>query len=340
MAGIPGGLKMRRSKIIGYGFYVPDKVVTNFDLAEVMDTSDEWIRERTGIKERRWVENGIGPSDLAKEAASKALERSGLEPKDIDLIVLSTLNPDYFFPGSAFTLQAMLEFGEIAAIDVRAQCSGFIYSLSIADQFIKTGMYDNILVVGSEVHSLGLDHSDRGRDVTVLFGDGAGAVILGPSDDPEKGILSTHLHAQGEHYDKLWVQAPMGKRMPRISQEMIDQGLHYPKMDGRFIFRHAIQRFAEVVLEALSANGYTPDDLDLFIPHQANVRITKMSGQKLGLTEEKIFSNIHKYGNTTAASVPIALCEAIEEGRIKDGSLVCLASFGSGLSWASALIRW
>jgi len=331
---------MRRSKIIGWGFYVPEKVVTNFDLAEIMDTSDEWIVERTGIKERRFVEDGVGPADLAREATKKALAQAGLEPKDIDLIVLSTLNPDHFFPGSAFSLQAMFEFGEIAAIDVRGQCSGFVYSLSIADQFIKTGMYDNILVVGAEVHSLGLDYSNNGRDVTVLFGDGAGAVILGPSHDPEKGILSTHLHAQGEHLDKLCVPAPMGNRRPRISQEMIEQRLHYPKMDGRFIFRHAIQRFAEVVNEALSANGYTTADLDLFIPHQANLRITKMSGQKLGLTEEKVFSNIHKYGNTTAASIPIALCEAIEEGRIKDGNLVCLASFGSGLSWGSALIRW
>jgi 3-oxoacyl-[acyl-carrier-protein] synthase-3 len=331
---------MRRSRIIGQGFYVPDRVVTNFDLAQMMDTSDEWITERTGIKERRWVEDGVGPTDLAKEATIKALETARLEPKDIDLIVLSTLNPDVFFPGSAFTLQAALDFGEIAALDIRGQCSGFTYGLSVADQFIKTGMYDNILVAGSEQHSLGLDYTDRGRDVTVLFGDGAGVVILGPSDDPEKGILSTHMHAQGEHYDKLCVQAPMGNRRPRIGHEMIDQGLHYPKMDGRFIFRHAIQRFAEVVNEALAANGYTTADLDLFIPHQANDRITKMSGQKLGLPDEKVFSNIRKYGNTTAASIPIALCEAIQEGKIKDGSLVCLASFGAGLSWASVLIRW
>ncbi len=331
---------MRRSRIIGQGYYVPDKVVTNFDLAAVMDTSDEWIVERTGIKERRWVEDGVGPTDLAAEAAKKALEGAGLEPRDIDLIVLSTLNPDYFFPGTAFTLQARLDFGEIAALDLRGQCSGFIYCLSIADQFIRTGMYDRILVVGSEVHSLGLDHTDRGRDVTVLFGDGAGVLILGPSDDPERGVLSTHLHAQGEHYDKLWVPAPMGNRSPRISHEMIDNGLHYPKMDGKFIFRNAVQRFSEVVNEALQANGCSVADIDLFIPHQANFRITKMAAQKLGLPEEKAFSNIHKFGNTTAASIPIAICEALEQGKIKDGSLVCLASFGSGLSWGSALIRW
>lgn len=330
---------MRNSRIIGAGMYVPPKVVTNDDLAKLMDTSDEWIVERTGIKTRHYVEDGVGASDLGVEASKKALEQAGLKPEDIDLILFATLSPDYCFPGSGVLVQHKLGCRPVAAIDVRAQCSGFIYSLSIADQFIKTGRYEKILVIGSEVHSTGLDFSNRGRDVTVLFGDGAGAVILAPCEQGS-GILSTHLHSAGEHYDKLMAYAPASCRLPRITHQMIDEGLVHAKMDGKFIFRLAIEKFSEVVEEALKANGYTINDLDLLIPHQANLRISNMVGKKLGLPEEKVFNNIQKYGNTTAGSIPIAITEALEQGKIKDGSLVCLASFGSGLTWASALIRW
>jgi len=319
--------------------FVPPKVVTNDDLSKLMDTSDEWIVERSGIKERRYAEDGVGVSDLAVEASKKALAQAGLEPKDIDLIIFATLSPDYYFPGSGVLLQHKLGCRDIAAIDIRQQCSGFIYGLSIADQYIKTGQSERVLVVGAEIHSCGLDFSTRGRDVTVLFGDGAGVVILAPGE-AGKGILSTHLHSDGGHFDKLWTPAPMACRHPRLSHEILDQGLHYPIMDGKFIFKMAIGKFAEIVEDALKANGYTLEDLDLFIPHQANLRISNMVGKKLGLPDEKVFNNIQKYGNTTAGSIPIAISEALEQGKIKEGSLVCLASFGSGLTWASALIRW
>ncbi len=330
---------MRNSRIIGAGFYVPPKVVTNDDLSKLMETSDEWIRERSGIQERHYVEDGVGASDLGTEAARKALARAGLQATDLDLIVLASLSPDYCFPGSGVLVQHKLGCRDIAAIDVRNQCSGFIYSLSIADQFIKTGMYERVLVIGSEVHSTGIELATRGRDVAVLFGDGAGAVILAPCE-PGQGILSTHLHSQGEHYDKLMVYAPASCRQPRLTHEMLDQGLQYPKMDGKFIFRMAIDKFCGVIDEALKKNNLTLNDLDLFIPHQANLRISNMVGKKLGLPEDKVFNNIQKYGNTTAGSIPIAISEAWEQGKIKDGSLVCLASFGSGLTWASALIKW
>jgi 3-oxoacyl-[acyl-carrier-protein] synthase-3 len=330
---------MRNSRIIGAGFYVPPKVVTNDDLSKLMDTSDEWIRERSGISERHYVEDGVGASDLGAEAGKKALAMAGLKPEDLDLIVLATLSPDYCFPGSGVLVQHKLGCRDIAAIDVRNQCSGFIYSLAIADQFIKTGMYERVLVIGSEVHSTGLEFNNRGRDVTVLFGDGAGAVILAPGE-AGKGILSTHLHSNGEHHNKLWSFAPASCRLPRITHQMIDDGLIYAKMDGKFIFRMAIDKFCGVIDEALKKNNLTLNDLDLFIPHQANLRISNMVQKKLDLPDEKVFNNIQKYGNTTAGSIPIAIAEAWEQGKIKDGALVCLASFGSGLTWASALIRW
>jgi len=330
---------MRNSRIIGAGMYVPPRVVTNDDLSKLMDTSDEWIVERTGIKERHYVEDGVGASDLGVEAAKKALEKAGLKPSDIDLIIFATLAADYMMPGSGVLLQHKLGCRNVAAIDVRGQCSGFIYSLSIADQFIKTGMYERILVVGSEVHSGGLDLSTRGRDVSVIFGDGSGAVIVAPCD-AGRGILSTHLHSDGEHYDKLMGYAPASCRLPRITHQMLDEGLQFAKMDGKFIFRMAMDKFPAAIEEALQANGYTINDLDLFIPHQANLRISNMVGKKMGIPDDKVFNNIQKYGNTTAGSIPIAITEALDQGKIKDGSLVCLAAFGSGLTWASALIRW
>ncbi|MHA6248432.1 3-oxoacyl-ACP synthase III family protein [Pontibacter sp. CAU 1760] len=332
---------MRNSKIAGVGHYVPEQVVTNKDLEKIMDTSDEWIRERTGIVERRYFQEGIDTTaNMGAEAARRALKKAGLEAKDLDLIVFATLSPDYIFPGSGVLLQRELGIKEIPALDVRNQCSGFIYALSVGDQFIKTGMYNNVLVVGAEIHSSGLDFSTRGRNVSVIFGDGAGAVVLTPAESTDKGILSTHLHADGEFAEELAVLAPDTNKKERLTHEMIDDGSIYPYMNGNTVFKHAVTRFPEVIMEALQKNGYKPEDIDMLIPHQANLRITSYIQQKMGLPAERVFSNIHKYGNTTAASVPIALSEAVEEGRIKEGDLVCLAAFGSGFTWASALIRW
>ncbi|MBF9254750.1 ketoacyl-ACP synthase III [Pontibacter sp. 172403-2] len=332
---------MRNSKIAGVGHYVPERVVTNKDLEKIMETSDEWIRERTGIVERHYFEEGVDTtSNMGAEAARKALKMAGLEATDLDMIVFATLSPDYVFPGSGVLLQRELGIKEIPALDVRNQCSGFVYALSVADQFIKTGMYNHVLVVGSEIHSSGLDFSTRGRGVSVIFGDGAGAAVLSPSESNDKGILSTHLHADGEFAEELATIDPGSNKRERLTHEMIDEGSIYPYMNGNTVFKHAVTRFPEVIQEALQQNNYKPEDIDMLIPHQANLRITSYIQQKMGLPAEKVFSNIHKYGNTTAASIPIALSEAVEEGRIKEGDLVCLAAFGSGFTWASALIRW
>ncbi|RIJ41827.1 3-oxoacyl-ACP synthase III family protein [Pontibacter oryzae] len=332
---------MRNSRIAGVGHYVPENVVTNKDLEKLMDTTDEWIRERTGIVERRYFQEGVDTtSNMGAEASRRALKMAGLEPQDIDLIVFATLSPDYLFPGSGVLMQRELGLKEIPALDIRNQCSGFVYALSVGDQFIKTGMYNNVLVVGSEIHSTGLDFSTRGRGVSVIFGDGAGAVVLTPSESNDQGILSTHLHADGEFAEELAVTAPNSNKKERLTHEMIDDGSVYPYMNGNMVFKHAVTRFPEVIMEALNKNGYQPSDIDLLVPHQANLRITSYIQQKMGLPAEKVMSNIHKYGNTTAASVPIALSEAYQEGRIKEGDLVCLAAFGSGFTWASALIRW
>ncbi|ARS35140.1 3-oxoacyl-ACP synthase III family protein [Pontibacter actiniarum] len=332
---------MRNSRIAGVGHYVPDNVVTNKDLEKIMDTSDEWIRERTGIVERRYFQEGVDTTaNMGAAAARKAIQMAGLEATDIDLIVFATLSPDYLFPGSGVLLQRELGLKEIPALDVRNQCSGFIYALSVGDQFIKTGMYNNVLVVGAEIHSTGLDFSTRGRGVSVIFGDGAGAVVLTPSESNDRGILSTHLHSDGEFAEELAVTAPNSNKKERLTHEMIDDGSVYPYMNGNMVFKHAVTRFPEVIEEALNKNGYKAEDIDLLVPHQANLRITSYIQQKMQLPAEKVMSNIHKYGNTTAASVPIALSEAYEEGRVKEGDLVCLAAFGSGFTWASALIRW
>ncbi|WP_187262314.1 3-oxoacyl-ACP synthase III family protein [Pontibacter beigongshangensis] len=332
---------MRNSKISGVGHYVPERVVTNKDLEKLMDTSDEWIRERTGIVERHYFQEGIDTTaNMAAKAARKALAMAGLEAKELDMIVFATLSPDYVFPGSGVLLQRELGIKEIPALDLRNQCSGFIYALSVADQFIKTGMYNNVLVVGSEIHSSGLDFTTRGRNVSVIFGDGAGAAVLTPSESNDKGILSTHLHADGEFAEELATLDPGSNKQERLTHEMIDEGTIYPVMNGNVVFKHAVTRFPEVIEEALKANNYQPSDIDMLIPHQANLRITSFIQQKMGLPVEKVFSNIHKYGNTTAASIPIALSEAVEQGSIQEGNLVCLAAFGSGFTWASALIRW
>jgi 3-oxoacyl-[acyl-carrier-protein] synthase-3 len=330
---------MYRAKITGVGHYVPEKVITNFDLEKMMDTSDEWIRERSGIHERHFVADEENNSDMAAKATHKALEMAGKNVEDIDFIIYATLSSEYFFPGSGCVLQEKLGLPGIGALDIRNQCSGFIYGLSIADQYIKTGMYRTILLIGSEVQSRGIDLSTRGRDVAVLFGDGAGAAIIERSDDPDRGIITTHLHADGRHIRELWCEDPGSVRKPRLTHEMIESTSIWPYMNGKYVFKYAVTKFPEVINEALDKAGVKKDEVDLVIPHQANLRITEAVRARLELPEEKVYSNIHKYGNTTAASIPIALSEAIAEGRVKENSLVCLAAFGSGFTWASALVR-
>lgn len=334
---------MLRSRILSLGYYVPDNVVTNDDLSQRMDTSDEWIRERSGIEQRRYFTPGKDTvANMGTAAARMALDRAGLTPDDVDFIIFATLNPDYMFPGSGVLVQRELGINGkgIPALDIRTQCSGFVYGLSIADQFIKTGMYQTVLLIGSEIHSSGLDFSDEGRNVTVLFGDGAGAAILQATEEDNRGILTTHLHADGEHAEQLATLYPSGHKERHITHEMIDQGDIYPVMNGRYVFKFAVEKFPEVIMEALNATGHKPEDIDLFIPHQANLRIAEAVRRTLGLPEEKVHNNIQKYGNTTAASIPIALNEAWELGKVKEGDLVCLAAFGSGFTWGSALIRW
>lgn len=335
---------MYHSKITGLGFYVPDNVVTNDDLSKLMDTNDAWIQERTGIKERRHVTRGEDTTtSMGVKAAKIAIERARIAKEDIDFIVFATLSPDYYFPGPGVAVQQQLGLKTVGALDIRNQCSGFIYALSIADQYIKTGMYKNVLVVASEVQSLGLDMTDRGRAVSVIFGDGAGAMILSREEDLTKGVLSTHLHSEGEHAKELAVLAPgMGGRWVSdiISENNPDDESYFPYMNGQFVFKNAVVRFSEVINEGLQANGLQVSDINMLIPHQANLRISQFIQQKFQLSDDQVFNNIQKYGNTTAASIPIALAEAWEAGKIKEGDLVVLAAFGSGFTWASAIIRW
>jgi 3-oxoacyl-[acyl-carrier-protein] synthase-3 len=335
---------MYNSKITGLGYYVPENVVTNNDLKEFMDTSDEWIQERTGIKERRWIDPKTEDTTavMGAKAARIAIERAGLTKDDIDFIVFATLSPDMYFPGGGVQVQEILDMPTIGALDVRNQCSGFIYSMSVADQFIKTGMYKNILVIGAENHSGGLERSTRGRNVTVIFGDGAGAAVLSRSDEPGKGILSSHLHSEGKHAKELVLEGPStGRWVPEILEENDPEDVSYfPYMNGQFVFKHAITRFSEAIVEGLEANDLKKDDIDMLIPHQANLRIAQFIQRKFQLPDENVYNNIMKYGNTTAASVIIALTEAWELGKIKDNDLVVLAAFGSGFTWGSVIIRW
>lgn len=349
---------MKRSRIAGIGMYVPEQVVTNQDLTQFMETSDEWIQERTGIKERRYAHRTQETTTtMGVEAAKIAIERAGITAQDIDFIVFATLSPDYYFPGCGVLVQRAMKMKEIGALDVRNQCSGFIYALSVADQFIRGGMYKNVLVIGSEKHSFGLDFSTRGRNVSVIFGDGAGAVVLQPTEKENQGILSTHLHSDGESAEILamynpgthanhWTEQKLADFNEAeiadmfMSHAMIDKAQNFPFMDGPSVFKKAVVKFPEVIMEALTANGYQPADLRMLIPHQANLRIAQFVQQKLGLSDDQVYNNIQKYGNTTAASVPLALCEAWQDGKIKEGDLVCLAAFGSGFTWASALLKW
>jgi 3-oxoacyl-[acyl-carrier-protein] synthase III len=348
---------MPRSFIAGIGMYVPEQVMTNDELTQYMDTSDAWIQERTGIKERRYAHRTKETTaTMGVEAAKIAIERAGITPQDIDFIVFATLSPDYYFPGCGVLVQRALKMKEIGALDVRNQCSGFIYALSVADQFIKSGMYKNILVIGSEKHSFGLDFSTRGRNVTVIFGDGAGAVVLKATEEENSGILSTHLHSDGSEAEVLAMYNPgshanywkdglasfdnaeMGQMF--LSHAIIDNAQVFPNMDGQAVFKKAVVKFPEVIMEALNKNGYKPSDIKLLVPHQANLRISQFIQHTMKLKDEQVYNNIQRYGNTTAASIPIALCEAWQEGKIQKGDLVCLAAFGSGFTWASALMKW
>lgn len=335
---------MYHSKISGLGYYVPENIVTNDDLSKLMDTSDAWIQERTGIQERRHIIKGEDTTtSMGVQAAKIAIERSGVAKDDIDFVIFATLSPDYYFPGPGVLVQRDLELKTVGALDVRNQCSGFIYAISVADQYIKTGMYKNILVIGSEVHSSGLDMTDRGRGVSVIFGDGAGAAVLSREEDLSKGILSTHLHSEGQHAEELILKAPgMGGRWVNdiVSDNDPNDESYFPHMNGQFVFKNAVVRFSEVINEGLAANDLQVSDITMLIPHQANLRISQFIQQKFKLADDQVFNNIQKYGNTTAASIPIALTEAWENGKIKSGDLVVLAAFGSGFTWGSAIIRW
>ncbi|WP_405292235.1 3-oxoacyl-ACP synthase III family protein [Algibacter sp. Ld11] len=334
---------MYNSKIIGLGKYLPENVVTNDDLSKIMDTNDAWIQERTGIQERRWIKEGTEDTSavMGAKAAKIAIERSGLTKDDIDFIVFATLSPDFYFPGCGVQIQDMLDMPTIGALDVRNQCSGFVYAISVADQFIKTGMYKNILVIGAEYHSNGLDKTTRGRGVSVIFGDGAGACVLSREEDNNKGILSTHLHSQGKYADKLIVESPsIAHWVPELKEAGNDDTSYFPYMDGQFVFKNAVVRFSEVIMEGLAKNNMQKEDIDMLIPHQANLRIAQFIQKKFGLSDDRVFNNIQKYGNTTAASVIIALTEAWEEEKIKEGDNIVLAAFGSGFTWASAIIKW
>ncbi|MFB0905218.1 MAG: beta-ketoacyl-ACP synthase III [Nonlabens sp.] len=335
---------MFTSRITGMGKFVPDNVVTNDDLSKIMDTNDAWIQERTGIKERRHIKKGDGNSTamMGVKAAEIALERARISKDDIELIVFATLSPDYYFPGCGVQVQDIMGIHTCPALDVRNQCSGFIYALSVADQFIKTGMYKNVLVIGSENHSGGLDFTTRGRNVSVIFGDGAGAAVVSRSEKEGHGILSTHLHSEGKHALELSLKGPSTNHwVPQLIEENPQEDIpYYPNMNGQFVFKNAVVRFSEVIMEGLMSNGLEVSDIDMLVPHQANLRISQFIQRKFQLNDDQVYNNIQKYGNTTAASIPIALCEAWEEGKIKEGDTIILAAFGSGFTWGSAVIKW
>jgi 3-oxoacyl-[acyl-carrier-protein] synthase-3 len=331
---------MPRTAIASIGTSIPDRVVTNEELSHLMETSDEWITQRTGVKERHWVRQGQEGSGLALEASQRALAQAGWKPSDLEAIVYATLSPDHMFPGDGCFLNAKLGIPGVPALDIRNQCSGFLYGLSVADAWIRNGQYRRVLLVGAEIHSTGLDISTRGRDVSVIFGDGAAATLLEATDDPDRGVLSTHLHADGRYAKELWTDKPGSMYQPRISREILDGTDIFPKMEGQKVFKHAIVKMPEVVREALEKNGLAARDIKVLIPHQANLRIAEMVQRSLELRDDQVFNNIQKYGNTTAASIPLALSEAVPARGVKRGDLVALCAFGAGFTWASALLRW
>jgi 3-oxoacyl-[acyl-carrier-protein] synthase III len=332
---------MPRTEFISTGYHVPERVVTNDELAESWNTSDEWIRERTGIERRHWARWGEeAGSDLAHEASRIALERAGMTARDLDCIVYATLSPDYFFPGSGVFLQRKLGVPGIPALDVRTQCTGFLYGLAVADAWIRTGQYRRVLLVGAEVHSTGMNFDPDPDPIQYLFGDGAGAVILGPTDDPDRGVLAHQLHADGAYAEKLWCESDASARFPRISHEDLDAGRHYPTMDGGIVFRHAVTQMPRSVRATLESQGLGVEDVDLLIAHQANLRINEAVQKRLGLRDDQVYNNIQRYGNTTAATIPIAIDECVQAGRLERGDLLVLTGFGSGFTWGSAVIRW
>lgn len=336
---------MYNSEIIGCGMYVPEDIYTNDDLAKFMETSNEWIIQRTGIEARRWVKPEVSTTDLALKACEEAIKNARIDKKEIDCILFATLSPDHDFPGAACFLQPKLGLTEIPAIDIRQQCSGFLYGMSMADAFIKSGQYKTILLVGAEVHSKGLDKTTRGRDVAVLFGDGAGAAVIRRTEVKDKNkdshILSTHLFADGQFAKELWLEAPgMALGPERMNHQMIEEGKHYPAMNGKKVFAHAVRRMCECLMLALETNKVKLEEVDLFLFHQANLRINQMIAQELKIPEEKIFNTIQKYGNTTAATLPIGMSDAVKAGKLKKGMLVASAAFGSGFTWASSVYRW
>ncbi|HEY8256026.1 MAG TPA: beta-ketoacyl-ACP synthase III [Gemmatimonadales bacterium] len=331
---------MVRARFLGTGLALPDRVVTNNDLSHLMDTNDEWIRTRTGIEERRWVVEGQTGVSLALEASRSALQAAGLEAKDVDAIVYATSTPDHFAPGNGVYLQHLLGGGTIPAIDIRTQCSGFVYGLAVADGWIRSGLYRHVLLVGAEIQSTALDVSTAGRNTAVIFADGAGAAVLGPSSDDDAGILAFDLHSDGGYADKLWVDAPGSMYHPRMSHEQLDAGRQYLCMDGKEVFRHAVVRMPESVRAVLAQIGHTPADLRLLVAHQANLRIAEMMQRSLGLRDDQVYNNIMRYGNTTAATIPIALDECVRAGRIGRGDLIAFTAFGSGFLWGSAALRW
>ena len=334
---------MRNTRILGVGMYLPEREITNqkLEAMEELQTSDEWIRQRTGILTRRFVSEGQSGTDLAVQASQEAIKNANLSPDDIDFIIYATLSPDYFFPGNGCFLQDRI-FGErtIGALDVRTQCSGFIYSLSLADSLIKTGQYERILIVGAEVHSTALDFTFAGRELTVLFGDGAGAVVVGPAPEGHSGILAHALHSEGKHAKELWAEYPASAHNPRVSHEALEQGRHYPQMNGRMVFKHAITRMVEVSHEVLAKAGKSVDDVNLLLPHQANLRINQMVASQLGIPEEKMVNTISWTGNTTAATIPICMYEALRQEKLKDNDMVLLTAFGAGFTWAASLLHW
>ena len=338
---------MKRSKIIGVGSFVPPTIFTNHDLEKMMNTSDEWIVQRTGIKERRWVQDGESTSDLALHAANEAIKNAGISKEEIDMIIFATISPDHEFPGTGCFLQAKLNLPGIPAIDIRQQCSGFVYGLSIADSFIRTGQYKKILLIGAEVHSSGLNKTPEGRDISVLFGDGAGAVIVSEcevnDENKDPHIISTYLHADGSFAKELWICAPgtgVNKNNVRIDHSMLDQGLHFAYMNGKKVFTNAVKRMCEVTLKCLNNANLKPNDVDLYLFHQANLRINEALAERLEIHPDKVFNTIHKYANTTAATIPIGMNDAVKAGKLKPGMLVGVAAFGSGFTWCSGLIRY